>query len=211
MSKPELLPAVGASGQWKLKEPFAAKYIPDLTYSCRAVRKLSEAVAVGEEVFERYYAPENIPVEVYEQHVKDDISLITLLSSTGNFIFVPMPYVDGWPSGDVVPYVVLGMAIELGAIPNTIDPTFLTPKVENVIRAALGHKPTITYVALSPVKNVDYTEHVQLETLRTTNITDENTDYVRARIAEENLAEAKILIKQLQDYIVSSGLIPPTP
>jgi hypothetical protein len=206
----ELLPAIGASGDWKLKAPFDALYTAGVAYSCKAIRKLSEMVAKGEDAQGEIYTANDLDQAAYDADVQADVSIITLSASSGKLILVPSPYVSGWPSADAVPYVVLGMVINLGAIPNTIDPSFLTPKVEATIKAALGHDPDIQYVALSEVTNKTWDDHTGLENLRLSNITDDNSDYIKRVNAESNLAAAQAQIVALQQFIIQSGLTVPS-
>jgi hypothetical protein len=206
----ELLPTIGSSGLWKVKAPFDTQLIASLSYTCKAVRKLAEFVATGADVFADHYEPNNIPQSVYQQHVNADISLVTLMSSTGNWLVVPTPYLDGWPSNDIVPYVILGMVVTLGAIPNTIDPGFLEPVVKNAIAASLGHVPEIQFVALSGVTNKVYSDHEALENLRKSNIKNDNSDYVRRLKAETDLVAARAQIAALQKFIIDSKVPIPT-
>ena len=205
----ELLPAVGASGQWKLKPPFDTQLIAGLAYTCKAIRKLSEVVATGIDAKAEYYDKNSIDAAVYDQHVLADISIVTLISSSGNWLFVPGPYLDGWPSSDVIPYVVMGLIANLGAIPNTLDPSFLKEKVRNAIKAALGHDPEIDFVTLSEVTNKTFADHEALENLRQTMITDSNTDYIKRLNAEAALVKAQAQIVALQQFIIDSGLVIP--
>lgn len=205
----ELLPAIDASGKWKLKAPFDTQLATDVAYTCKEIRKLSAVVAAGFDAKAEWYDYNEIPEATYNQHVADDISVITLVSSTGAWLNVPSPYLDGWPSADVVPYVVIGMIADLGPLPNTIDPGFLTTKVKNLIKDTLGHEPDIQYVALSEVTNKAFADHEALETLRQTNITDSNTDYARRLKAEDELVKAKAEIAALQQFILDSGVTIP--
>jgi hypothetical protein len=202
----ELLPSVGMSGQWKLKAPFDSKIVANLAYTCRAVRKLGEVIAAGIDAFEEYYVPNSIGRDVYDQHVASDVSIIVMSSSSGSWLNVPSPYLDGWPDANVVPYVVVGMVADIGALPNTIDPTFLSEKVRNTIKNALGHDPVIQFVALSEVSNMPFAEHEALEVLRKSNITDDNTDYSRRLKAEDELVKARAEIAALQKFIIDSGI-----
>lgn len=206
----ELLPAIGASGNWKLKAPYDAQYIAGLAYSCRAINKLSAVVTLGLDAKAEYYDKNGLSQEIYDDHVAKDISILTLVSSAGNYIFVPAPYVDGWPTNDAVPYVVMGMLINLGALPNTIDPTFLKTKVENVILANLGHQPEIEFVTLSEVTNKSWDDHTSLENARQSALEDSSTDYVRRVNAEEELLQARAQIQALQQYIIDQGNLPPS-
>lgn len=202
----ELLPSIGMSGQWKLKAPLDTKIVAKLAYTCKEVRKLGAIIAAGIDAFEEFYVPNDIPREVYDQHIADDISIITIVSSTGAWLNVPTPYLDGWPNANVIPYVVVGLVAEIGAIPNTLDPTFLIEKVRNTIKGSLGHEPNITLVALSEVENMPFEDHEAMETLRKSNITDDNTDYSRRIKAEDDLAKARAEIAALQKFIIDSGI-----
>jgi len=206
----ELLPGIGSAGDWKLKPPFDSLYVAGLAYTCKAIRKLSEIVATGIDAQGTYYTPNNLTADQYAADVAADVSIVTLCSSSGNWLFVPSTYLLGWPSNDSVPYVVLGMVINLGAIPNTLDPTFLTPVVQNAIKAALGHDPDIEYVTLSETTNKTWDDHTSLENLRLANITDDNSDYVKRLNAEAALTAAQAQITALQQFIINSGLSIPT-
>lgn len=207
----ELLPAIGASGSWTLKPPYDTQLISGLAYTCKAIRKLSEVVATGIDAKAEYYDANGIDPSVYDANVAADISIVTLTSSSGNWLFVPTPYLSGWPTGDAVPYVVLGMIVNLGALPNTLDPTFLIEKVSNVITSNLGNVPDIEFVALSEVTNKTWDVHEGLEAARQNNITDDNTDYIRRVNAEAALATAQATIQALQQFIIDAGLVPPSP
>ncbi|BAS04852.1 hypothetical protein [Ralstonia phage RSF1] len=206
----ELLPSIGASGDWTLKPPFDTKYTAGLAYSCRAINKISSLVATGVDVFNTFYVPNDLTVDKYNADVAADLSMVTLQSSSGQVLILPSTYLSGWPSADSVPYVVMGMVINLGAIPNTLDPTFLTPKVAAVIKAALGHDPDIQYATLSETTNKTWDDHTALENLRLANITDDNSDYIKRLNAESDLAAAQAQIAALQQFIIQSGLTVPS-
>lgn len=205
----ELLPAIGAAGDWKLKTPFDTKYTAGMAYSCRAINKISSLVSTGIDVLDTLYIPNGLTADNYAADVAADLSMVTLQSSSGQVIILPSSYLLGWPSNDAVPYVVLGMVINLGAIPNTIDPTFLTPKVAAVIKAALGHDADIEYVTLSETTNKTWDDHTSLENLRLANVTDDNSDYVKRLNAEADLTAAQAQITALQQFIIDSGLTVP--
>lgn len=201
-----LTPVIGSSGIWKLKPPFDNKLLPNLAYKCEAVNSLTAVISSGFDALTEYYINQGLDQVTFDKDVKDNVTIVTLLSSDGNVLFVPQPYIDGLPSSDVVPYVVMGMVIQLGALPNTIDPAFLTPKVTNAIKNALGLTPIVEYVTLSEVTNILFTEHEALEVARKANITDDNTDFVRRLKAETDLAKANATIQVLQQFILDSGI-----
>lgn len=205
----ELLPSVGASGDWKVKAPFTNLYIAGTAYACKEIRKLSAVVAVGVDAYNEYYVAQGLTQAQYDADVANDISIVTLLSAAGNWLFIPSTYLDGWPSNDAVPYVVLGAVINLGPLPNTVDPSFLTPKIQNLIKDALGHDVDVEYVALSDVTNKTFADHTALEQARQNNITDSNTDTTRRIQAENDLASARSEIAALQQVIIDAGIVLP--
>lgn len=206
----ELLPAIGSSGDWSLKTPFDSKYVAGMAYSCRALNKISSMVATGIDVLNTLFIANGLLQADYDTAVAADLSMVTLQSSSGQLIILPSTYLSGWPSGDSIPYVVMGMVVTLGAIPNTIDPTFLTDKVEPVIKAALGLDPTIQYVALSETTNKTFDDYTALEATRTAAITDDNSDYIKRLNAESDLTAAQAQIAALQQFIIDAGLAVPT-
>jgi hypothetical protein len=169
-------------------------------------------VATGIDVLNTLYIPNGLTEANYDADVAADLSMVTLQSTSGQVIILPSTYLTGWPSADSVPYVVMGMVINLGPIPNTIDPTFLTDKVEPVIKNALGLDPEIHYVTLSETTNKTWDDHVAQENTRTAAITDENSDYVKRLNAEAALTAAQAQIVALQQVIIDAGLtIPSSP
>lgn len=207
-----ILPALGASGIWKLKAPFDTSLLLNVSYTCQSIRFLSEAVASGIDVFEEIYVPKSIDRTVYDTHVTEGISLIVLVSDVGDTYIIPSPYIDGWPSSDVVPYVVMGAVIVLGAIPNTLDPSFLTPILQNTVKSYLGFNSEVEYVTMSDVTSIRFSEHEALEAARKLNITDDNSDYARRLKAESDLMTARETIQKLQQFIIDSGIpIPVVP
>jgi hypothetical protein len=206
----ELLPAIGISGDWSLKTPYDKLYIANLSYACRAINKISAMVATGVDVLNSYYVANGLTQADYDADVAADLSMITLASSNGQLIICPSTYLSGWPSADAVPFVVMGMIINLGAIPNKLDPTFLTSKVEPVIKAALGLDPVIQYATLSETANKTFDDYTAWENARQSNITDDTSDYVKRLNAEADLTAAQAQIAALQQFIIDAGLAVPT-
>jgi len=197
----EILPSIGAKGAWNLKAPYNSLLIADLEYECKAIRKLSELLTTGVDVFTLYYDNVGVNKTVFDDHVKNDYSIISMVSTSGKWLFIPSPFINGWPDSNVVPYVVMGLLANLGPIPNTLNPTFLIDKVKNVIQANIGLTPTVQFITLSEPKNKSWLDHDSLETLRLSNITDTSTDYVRRLKAEDDLEKALLKINQLETWI----------
>lgn len=207
-----VLPTIGVSGSWKLKAPLDTKLLPSMSYSCQGIQSLLSVIASGRDVFAEDYEPNGISQATYDEHVAEGISIISLVSSTGVSLNVPSPYLDGWPSSDVIPYVVMGALVTLGAIPNTLSPEFLTPIIQNAVKAALGNDAAVEYVTMGEVQNILFSDHTALEIARKANIDNNNTDYVRRLKAEADLVAARATIAALQKFIKDSGVpIPVVP
>lgn len=204
-----IFPTPGALGAWNLKPPFDTKLKVGLAYLCKEVRLITEMVAQGVNVREQFYAANGLSNTFYEEDLKDGAAIVTLTTSSGDRVFVPSPYILGWPSADGVPYAVVAMAIVLGALPNTVDPTFLTNKVSEVIHSNLGLMPEISYATVSEVTVKSQEQHNAAESGRLSNISENKTNF---QLLEEANARIAALVSEnqaLANYIAEH--IPPPP
>ena len=205
----QILPSIGAEGAWQLKAPFDEKIESSLSYKCVAIRKISEMVTTGVDVLNTHYIPNGLLESNYNDDVGDDVSIVTLVSSSGAWVFVPTSYIVGWPSADSVPYAVVAMACVLGALPNTVDASFLIEKVKNVIQANLGHEPEIYLMTVSVTVMKTQEQHESLEAARRANVSDSMTDYNAKNTLQEQLDAANETIRQLMGYYESQPPVPP--
>lgn len=205
----QILPSIGAEGAWQLKAPFDEKISSELSYKCVAIRKISEMVTTGIDVLNTHYIPNGLLKTDYDADVIVDASVVTLVSSSGSWVFVPTTYILGWPSADSVPYAVVAMGVVLGALPNTVDASFLIDKVKNVIRANLGNEPEILLMTVSETTMKTQEQHESLEAARQANITETMTDYNAVQVLQAQLDAANETIRQLMEYYESQPDVPP--
>jgi hypothetical protein len=196
-----VLPSLGSSGAWTLKTPFDALIVSNLAYTCQEVRRITTMVGQGVDVFTQHYARHGLTKAEYDQDVQNDVSMITLITSSGDWLFVPSSYVTGWPAADGVPYATIAAAIVLGALPNTVDPSFLTEDLKAFIKARLGLVPDISYVVVSETVMKDQNQHEILEIARENAKEVDKTLFSQLQDAEATIASQKQTIDNLTAYI----------
>lgn len=196
-----MIPTLGASGAWTLKVPFDAQIVADRAYTCQAIRYISEMVAKGEEVKNQYYIRYGLTDAEYKQDADANVAIVTLISSSGDYVHVPSSYIVGWPAADGVPYAVLAAGVVLGALPNTFDPTFLTTELKAFIKARIGLEPEITYATVSEVSIKSQDQHGVLESAREAAKTINQTMFQQLDAANARIAELESLNQSLVDFI----------
>ena len=172
----KMTPPYGVSGHWKLRSPFVAK--AGKIYSCKEIRSFSMLQLQGVNVYESYYMPRELSKDIYEADSKVYASIVTLLGSDGERIYVPDTYIDSYPdvSGDVFKRFIL--SCDLGTLPGNTDVSHLIPKVSDAVEGALGRKPTVlTHIAPLKTDDLTPTERTREETNRLSSVRDTSTTY----------------------------------
>jgi hypothetical protein len=200
-------PPVGASGLFTLAAPFSQDVIPNLTYECKAVRRLVDFTRLGVEPYQEFYAPKSIPSETYENDFRNNVCIVTLVSSMGHWIYVPTSYIQSFPNMNGIAYTALVLAAPIGAIPNYVDLTPVKSKISAVIQETLGLVGVqVQSVAVSPEKNLLQADHNAIEAARQQNILANETDYAKY-LREKRRADALALRNQeLELYIQQNGV-----
>src|SRR5574343_232964 len=114
-------PLVDSAGTFQLKAPFDNLMTTDAIYVCRSIRSINDYLALGENVFEKFYEPLDIDLEIYQDDLKNNVKIASLQSGIGEWIYVPCSFIEAAPSLNGVKYVSLVLGISLGAIPDSMN------------------------------------------------------------------------------------------
>lgn len=196
-----LIPPVGTSGIYKLAPPFSTKLQPNTSYRCDAVRRPSDFLEEGTDPYEEFYKPNDIAKEVYDQDLMNQVAIISLVSSAGHWVHVPSTYVLAYPDLNGVPYAVMVLGLELGAIPNYKDLSGLKQALANLTRDTIGVLPVVKEVAISAVSRLSQADHDALEAARALLINNSQTDrakYLALQAAYETLQRQ---YQELETYV----------
>jgi hypothetical protein len=124
-------------------------------------------------------------------------------------VYVPSSYLAAYPDGGGIPYRVMILSANVGAIPDSLDLSPIQQKIQDDITAILGVTATVRVSAVSNVMLLDSATAQALEAARQANITDNTTDYSKLvqMTAQRDAALQKIA--ELENYIASNNGLPP--
>lgn len=196
-----LLPPVGTSGIYKLAPPFSTLLQTNMSYRCDAIRRVADYLEVGIDPYEEIYAPRGLSRAVYDQDLLNQVCIVSLVSSGGHWVYVPSTYITAYPDINGVPYTVMVLGLELGAIPNYKDLTGLKQALASLTRDTIGVTPTIREVAISAVQKLSQADHDAVENARASAITNTQTDRAKLLATQQELAALRLQYDQLEQYI----------
>lgn len=177
-----LIPPIGTAGIYTLQTPFNSHLQQNVSYRCEAVRKISDFVEVGLDPYDLYYRPVGITEQKYAEDLLNSVCIVSLQSESGHWVYVPSSYITAYPNINGVPYRVIVLGVELGALPEYMDLTALKVSVSNVVRDTIGVTPDIKEVAISALQNISQYDHDTLTQTRAYLVTNSNTD--RAKLLD---------------------------
>jgi hypothetical protein len=209
----QITPTLNSSGNFTLLAPWNNDLIPNTNYTCISIRELQEIVNSGGDPFNDYYVPKSLDQSTYNTDVANGVSIVGLQAADSSVVYVPTSYIASWPDGGGVPYRVMLLSINLGAIPDSLDLTPITTKIAADVMDNMGITATVRAVAVSNVQLISQDDAAATEAARTANITNSSTDYSKYLTAQANYQSAMQQIQELEQYILSlnGGQPPGTP
>jgi hypothetical protein len=198
-----VVPEVGSKGTYTFKPPYDSLTNNQTELECMGVRKITNALAMGENVFAKYYKPYKLTQVDYENDLRGDVTLVDLQSALGSWVYVPNSYIASYPDPSGIRYRVIALAVDLGALPDTLPLEPLMDDLKAMIHQRLGVMPTIQPVAVSQPAMVSYADHKQLETARVSRVTVENSLQLKYNTLLAGNEELLRKNKVLSDYIIS--------
>lgn len=196
-----LIPALDATGLYTLRAPFDTVLLPQTSYGCVAVRRLEDIIAAGGDPFEQYFRPKNIVRALYDAAAAAGCVIISLQSSSGQWVYVPSAYIASMPEQGGIPYTSMLLGIKIGAVPDSLDLSFLKTKISEIITVTLGVSAEIREVANSPKTLLNQAQHSAAESARIAAVTNNRTDYSKL-LEVQALADARLLkIQQLEAWV----------
>jgi hypothetical protein len=196
-----LIPPVGTSGIFKLAAPFSTLLQANMSYRCDAVRRIADFLEVGYDPYEEIYVPSGLTKSVYDLDLQNQVCIVSLVSTGGHWVYVPSTYIVAYPDINGVPYTVMVLGLELGAIPNYRDLTGLKQAIANLTRDTIGVMPTVREVAISAVQKLSQADHDALENARVLSINNSQTDRAKLLAAQTELAALRQQYSALEEYV----------
>lgn len=196
-----ITPEIGAVGKYTYKSPFDSIGNTQTEFTCKAVRTLTDCLALGEDPYKKYYEPFKISEQDYREDIRNDVAIVALQSSVGNWLYIPNSYLLSYPDVSGVRYVNMVIAANIGAIPETLDLTLLLGDVTDVIQHRLGIVPEVRGVVTSQPALVGDDDHQRMENVRSSAISEGNSLTLQILKLKEQINILTAKNKTLSEYI----------
>ncbi|MBB5409270.1 hypothetical protein HDG34_003211 [Paraburkholderia sp. HC6.4b] len=207
-----LNPNVGASGLWSLVAPFDQLISPALAYSCVAVRLLVDIIAAGGDPFTLYYQPQDLTQTDYQNDVAAGAAIVSLQATGGNWVYVPSTYISQMPNANNIPYRGIVLGVNLGALPDSLDLTYVKSQVSAAVQDAIGvHPGAVTSLAVTSKTLISPQEDASITASREALMGSKGTPTAQLAAARAQIATLQQQIAMLSQFIqslVDDGTIP---
>lgn len=162
-----ILPEVHASGLWKLKTPYDNFLNSEIWYTCIAVRKIEDYIKQGLDPKALFYTePFNIADSTYTEDIDAGVCIVTVKDNSGNIKSFPSSYIISFPSAGGISYQALALAIDIGAIPESLDLSVIKDRIKSVVQDTLGIESETVEINLAAKTLIDGESHKRLEAAR---------------------------------------------
>jgi hypothetical protein len=201
---PHLVPELGLRGLYRVKAPFDTVLDASTEYTCQSVRRISELLASGEDVFETYYKSYGITAESYENDLINNVVIIGLNANRNNWYYFPSSYLLSYPDITGVVYNKIIMGIDLGALADSVSLEPLKTAIRDLVYDHLGINPEVKEVIASQTLYLSKEDHAKIENVRTArrSITKSNFQVIR-ELEASNLVYSNKL-KALEKFIIDN-------
>lgn len=194
------LPKIGSTGKYLFKEPFQNYNKVNSAFTCRALTKLSEFIANGNNP-KKYIYDKYLITDQYEEDVKKDVVIITLRATSGVILSIPAEYLESIPVQDGIAYAGTVITVNVGLLPVVQDVSVLNDLIKDTVRSQLGLECLIDKVLVTPVNIIDEDTHLLLQRTRR----DKRSSLSMAEQIAQLTDEKELLIQKLnklEEYIV---------
>jgi hypothetical protein len=198
------LPSIDTAGSFKLKTPFDKLITPNTVYTCRSIRSINDYLALGEQVFEKFYEPLDVDVELYQDDLKNNVKIVSLQAGTGEWVYVPASFIEEAPNNNGVKYVPIVLGVSLGAIPDTFNLESIIAQFKELTLNTLGIESEVKAVVVNHPAYLDHDEHERLEAVRKNKITSETSDKLLIEMQRKEISFLTAKIAELELYIKST-------
>jgi hypothetical protein len=200
-----MTPQIGSKGLFTLLDPYASKYAQYLKLGaeCMGIRSIPDLINAGTDVLTEYYLDLNLIQAAYQTDLDNDVYIVNLKTPDGVWINIPASYITALPDSTGVLYTVTGIVVQLGALPDGLDFSYLKEKISEVVETIIGVSSTeITTLTLSASQLMSKGDHDTLEATRQSIIAGTTSDYARVKQLEDELTRVTKHNKALEAFIL---------
>ena len=200
---PNLVPVIGSRGAYVFLAPFNTLSTPGVEYICKGVRRISEYIANNEDPKKDVYDRYNLPAAIYDTDRENDAYIVSLQAAKGQWLYVPVRYIQTFPTGDGIQYRSLIISFAVPSIPVAQDITDLVGELEARIRGSLGTDVRSKIVQASQIVLVTKDRHDEKELER--NLEKQGDGIIQRMVRLENEVAALLARnRKLEQYILEN-------
>lgn len=205
-----ILPHVNTTGVIKLKDPFSGLCAANVPYTVTAVRRLQDIVASSQDPYALFYEPFNIDDAKFQDDISNNVCILSLTSSDGEVVYVPNSYLESLPVAMGLPYATMMVAVNLGALPQTLNLQYFISKMGEAARDLMGIQnaevramrvSSVTYLSIDDAQTIEAARKAVMETVI--------TDAAKLRVAEQELFDLQKKYSDLEAFVLANNLVNP--
>lgn len=200
----DFVPALNSSGSFEFKKPVSDNINQQSVFTCKSVRKISELIATGVDVFKDYYLPLNIQLDSFNEDKINDISIVGLYSESHSWLYVPSSHLLSYPDNSGVPYRRMAIVLNLGPLEESFDLNSLGALLTELVKTEIGIDPEIRTVSISEKAMVKREVHEAIAKARQARITLTKTTFVELANLQELVNSLTSKNKILEEHILKS-------
>ena len=205
-----IIPAIGSKGVYNLKAPFNSLVVANTPYTCVAIRTLNDIISGGVDPFATYYQPNGVTQDLYNSDLISGVSIISLQSGAGAWVYVPSSYILNYPATNGVPYTATALAVSLGTVPNSLNITSLMGEITDLVYSLTGVFASVKPIALSLPQLIDPVTSETLEAIRTNRITVSMSTSAQNAVLKAQIVTMQQHINDLENFIMKNITTPST-
>ena len=207
MATQDLIPLVGMKGTWQFAAPLNEIISATAVFECMAVRKLADAISAGEDVYARYYQNYGFTNVQYMQDVRDGVCIVSLVTGTGMWQYVPSNKITAFPVMTGVNYSSMVLNVALGTIPEDMDLSALITKITDISKAYTSITPTVRAAVISATTLKSQDEHdLFMANVQASRPTFMN-DYERANVLNDEASKLRIKLAIAEQFIIDNAAV----
>lgn len=198
-----LLPAINSEGKFRLKEPLNNLLNPNIEYKVIAIRSIKEMIEDNIDVKTDIYEKLGLTEEDYTRDLENDESIVTLLSPSMEYYYIPSFYFVSIPDVTGKIFKKTFIVADLDLIPEDANLDFLVKEINDLIANSYGVSPKMAVKKLPAKVLVSYDDYEKYEKERAKNISLKTTCRSMLEIMTYQLLEMKkkiaVLVKKLEE------------
>ena len=196
-----IIPTIGLTGYYPLSAPFDGHVIENEKYTCHAIRRIGDYVALNEDIKAIVYDFYGLTNEDFENDRKDNMYILSLQSESGEWLYVPARFLLSYPIVNGVGYRSTALSLSLGAIPEDFDLEPIKTMISDIVFDTLGIRPNIAQVITSKTILVSSENHASIEAARLIRATSKRSFFSLYKDTQIQLTKCLTKIQELELYI----------